>query len=148
MFQMKYFASALAAAAVVSASAAPAYAYVQPIWLEVNQSYYMPQTSAIKRVAVTNPKIADVKVINNHAINIVALASGSTSLTVWNANGMRQEFTVSVSPADSNLAAVIQKAIGLPNVKGENSPARYSDEPPRDGDGSQDCLVVFRLQWE
>lgn len=119
MFQMKYFASALAAAAVVSASAAPAYAYVQPIWLEVNQSYYMPQTSAIKRVAVTNPKIADVKVINNHAINIVALASGSTSLTVWNANGMRQEFTVSVSPADSNLAAVIQKAIGLPNVKVE-----------------------------
>lgn len=119
MFQMKYFASALAAAAVVSASATPAYAYVQPIWLEVNQSYYMPQTSAIKRVAVTNPKIADVKVINNHAINIVALASGSTSLTVWNANGMRQEFTVSVSPADSNLAAWIQKAIGLPNVKVE-----------------------------
>lgn len=119
MFQSKYFASALAAAAVVSASAAPAYAYVQPIWLEVNQSYYMPQTSAIKRVAVTNPKIADVKVINNHAINIVALASGSTSLTVWNVNGMRQEFTVSVSPADSNLAALIQKAIGLPNVKVE-----------------------------
>ena len=65
MFQMKYFASALAAAAVMSVSAAPAYAYVQPIWLEVNQSYYMPQASAIKRVAVTNPKIADVKVINN-----------------------------------------------------------------------------------
>lgn len=119
MFNKKYLASALTTAAVVAVSTLPAYAYVQPIWLEVNQSYYMPQQSAIKRVAVTNPKIADVKVINKHAINIVALASGSTSLTVWTVNGMRQEFTVSVSPVDSNLAAVIQKAIGLPNVKVE-----------------------------
>lgn len=100
-------------------AAAPAYAYVQPIWLEVNQSYYMPQNSRITRVAVTNPKIADVNIINKNAINIIALASGSTSLTVWTANGMRQEFMVSVSPKDSGLASLIQKAIDLPGVKVE-----------------------------
>lgn len=100
-------------------AAAPAYAYVQPIWLEVNQSYYMPQNSRITRVAVTNPKIADVNVINKNAINIIALASGSTSLTVWTANGMRQEFTVSVSPRDTGLASLIQRAIDLPGVKVE-----------------------------
>lgn len=100
-------------------AAAPAYAYVQPIWLEVNQSYYMPQNSRITRVAVTNPKIADVNVINKNAINIIALASGSTSLTVWTANGMRQEFMVSVSPKDTGLASLIQKAIDLPGVKVE-----------------------------
>jgi len=116
MFKGQYFASALAAATVM-ATAAPAYAYVQPIYLEVNQSYYLPQNSMITRVAVTNPKIADVSVINKHALNIVALASGSTSLTVWTANGMRQEFTIGVSPSDKNMAVYIQKAIGLPNVK-------------------------------
>lgn len=100
-------------------AAAPAYAYVQPIWLEVNQSYYMPQNSRITRVAVTNPKIADVNIINKNAINIIALASGSTSLTVWTANGMRQEFMVSVSPKDTGLASLIQKAIDLPGVKVE-----------------------------
>ena len=118
MFKGQYFASALAAATVM-ATAAPAYAYVQPIYLEVNQSYYLPQNSMITRVAVTNPKIADVSVINKHALNIVALASGSTSLTVWTANGMRQEFTIGVSPADTNLAALIQHAINLPKVKVE-----------------------------
>ena len=97
-------------------AAAPAYAYVQPIWLEVNQSYYMPQNSRITRVAVTNPKIADVNVINKNAINIIALSPGSTSLTVWNANGMRQEFMVNVSSADSGTAKMIEKAIALPNV--------------------------------
>lgn len=119
MFNKKYFASALTTAAVVAVSTLPAYAYVQPIWLEVNQSYYMPQQSRITRVAVTNPKIADVSVINKYAINIVALASGSTSMTVWTANGMRQEFSVSVSPVDSNLAMFIQRAIDLPNVRVE-----------------------------
>lgn len=119
MFKSKYVASALASAAVVAFSAAPAYAYVQPIYLEVNQSYYMPQNSAIKRIAVTNQKIADVKVLNKHAINIVALGPGSTSLTVWNVNGMRQEFVISVTQSDSNLANLIQKAIGLPHVKVE-----------------------------
>lgn len=97
-------------------AAAPAYAYVQPIWLEVNQSYYMPQNSRITRVAVTNPKIADINVINKNAINIIALSPGSTSLTVWNANGMRQEFMVNVSSADSGTAKMIEKAIALPNV--------------------------------
>lgn len=97
-------------------AAVPAYAYVQPIWLEANQSYYMPQQSNILRVAVTNPKIADINIINKRAINIIALTPGSTSLTVWTVDGMRQEFVVNVSPADSGTARMIEKAIGLPHV--------------------------------
>ena len=120
--------AALAAAFALTTTAAiapaPAYAYSQPIYLEINQSYYLPQVSPIKRVAVTNPDIADVIVIDKNAINVVAKKSGSTSLTIWTANGMRQEFTISVTGADSGLGAAIQKAIGLPHVEvtvvGEN----------------------------
>ena len=104
-------------ASFAAVAPAPAYAYSQPIYLEINQSYYLPQTSAIKRVAVSNPDIADVIVVDKNAISVVAKKSGSTSLTIWTANGMRQEFTVSVTGADSGMAGAIQKAIGLPHVE-------------------------------
>lgn len=110
-------AAAFALTTTAAIAPAPAYAYSQPIYLEINQSYYLPQVSPIKRVAVTNPDIADVIVIDKNAINVVAKKSGSTSLTIWTANGMRQEFTISVTGADSGLGAAIQKAIGLPHVE-------------------------------
>ena len=50
----------LLAASVAIAAEAPAYAAQQPIWLEVNQSYYLNTGGQITRVAVANPKIADV----------------------------------------------------------------------------------------
>ena len=95
---------------------APAYAYAQPLWLGVNQSYYLSTSSAITRVAVGNPKIADVQDLGDFAINIVAVSQGSTTINVWTANGMRQDFTVSVSNEDTGLAAAIKRAINLPGV--------------------------------
>lgn len=110
---------ALGAAVIAAVSQAPAYAYVQPIYLEMNQSYYLPQGSAIKRVAVTNPEIADVAVVDKRALNVIGKKTGSTSLTVWTADGMRQDFRICVSGVDSGLAEIIRKAIGLPKVKVE-----------------------------
>lgn len=110
---------ALGAAVIAAVSQAPAYAYVQPIYLEMNQSYYLQQGSAIKRVAVTNPEIADVAVVDKRALNVIGKKTGSTSLTVWTADGMRQDFRICVSGVDSGLAETIRKAIGLPKVKVE-----------------------------
>ena len=110
------YAAALAAAALTASCTATAYAYVQPIYLEINQSYYLPQTSVIKRVAVSNPAIADVVVVSKRELNIIAKQNGTTSLTIWTTNGMRQEFTVNVNPSDTGTALAIQKAIGLPHV--------------------------------
>lgn len=110
---------ALGAAVIAAVSQAPAYAYVQPIYLEMNQSYYLPQGSVIKRVAVTNPEIADVAVVDKRALNVIGKKTGSTSLTVWTADGMRQDFRICVSGVDSGLAETIRKAIGLPKVKVE-----------------------------
>lgn len=96
-------------------------AYVQPIWLEVNQSYLYnaSETADIIRVAVVNPAIADVNVINNRTLDILGLSPGSTSLTVWTDDGMRQEFVVNVSKKDSNMARAIQKSIKIPGVNVE-----------------------------
>ena len=120
MFSIHHkYSIALGAAVIAAVSQAPAYAYVQPIYLEMNQSYYLPQGSTIKRVAVTNPEIADVAVVDKRALNVIGKKTGSTSLTVWTADGMRQDFRVCVSGVDSGLAETIRKAIGLPKVKVE-----------------------------
>lgn len=120
MFSIHHkYSVALGAAVIAAISQAPAYAYVQPIYLEMNQSYYLPQGSAIKRVAVTNPEIADVAVVDKRALNVIGKKTGSTSLTVWTADGMRQDFRICVSGVDSGLAETIRKAIGLPRVKVE-----------------------------
>ena len=105
------------AAAVASITmTAPAYAYVQPLGLNINQSYYLNTGSGITRVAVANPEIADVNILGASAINVVAKKAGTTTLNIWTKNGMRQEYMVVVSNEDKGLAAVIEKAIDLPNV--------------------------------
>lgn len=96
---------------------APAYAYAQPMWLGINQSYYLSTNSAITKVAVGNPQIADVQELSDFAINIVAVKQGTTTINVWTADGMRQDFTVSVNNEDTGMAAAIEQAIRLPGVR-------------------------------
>lgn len=103
--------------ATVMMMPAPALAYVQPINLNINQSYYLNTGSGIARVAVANPKIADVKILGASALNVVAFAPGTTTLNIWTKNGMRQEYQVTVSKEDKGLAKLIEKAIDLPGVK-------------------------------
>lgn len=108
---------ALGMAAITAITApAPAYAYAQPLWLGVNQSYYLSTSSSITKVAVGNPQIADVQELSDFAINIVAVKQGTTTINVWTADGMRQDFTVSVNNEDKGLAAAIEQAIRLPGV--------------------------------
>lgn len=103
--------------AAVLAAPVPAYAYVQPISIGINQSYYLDAGSSISRVAVANPKIADVRILDSSALNIVAFAPGTTTLNIWTQDGMRQDYSITVSKEDKGLAAIIQKAIGLPHVE-------------------------------
>lgn len=106
----------MAAAMATITMQAPAYAYVQPIGLNINQSYYLSTGSSISRVAVANPEIADIKILGASALNLVAKRAGTTTVNIWTTNGMRQEYMVTVSNEDKGLAAVIEKAIDLPNV--------------------------------
>ena len=107
----------LLSAQVVLTAGLPAYAAeVKQITMEINQSYYLNINYQIKRVSLANPNIADIKLIGDGALNIVALQGGSTALTVWLANGNMLEYNITVTPSDKGLAEAIRKAIDLPGV--------------------------------
>lgn len=114
---MKKYICLLAALAVFALGSATE-AAPQPIWLELNQAYlYQAGSSKITRVTVANPAIADVVVLDKVKLNIIGKALGSTSLSVWSANGMRQDFVISVCNTDTATAQFIKQSMGLDGVQ-------------------------------
>lgn len=114
---MKKYICLLAALAVFVIGSATE-AAPQPIWLELNQAYlYQAGSSKITRVTVANPAIADVVVLDKVKLNIIGKALGSTSLSVWSANGMRQDFVISVCNTDTATAQFIKQSMGLDGVQ-------------------------------
>lgn len=114
---MKKYICLLAAWAVFAIGSATE-AAPQPIWLELNQAYlYQAGSSKITRVTVANPAIADVVVLDKVKLNIIGKALGTTSLSVWSANGMRQDFVISVCNTDTATAQFIKQSMGLDGVQ-------------------------------
>lgn len=108
-------ATAIAAAAILSP--APAYAQFTPLSIDLNQSYYLNTGRNITRVAIANPKIADVSLLDGTSLNVIGISPGTTTLNVWASNGYRYEYRITVSNQDSGLAKIVQDAIGLPDVR-------------------------------
>lgn len=108
-------ATAIAAAAILSP--APAYAQFTPLSIDLNQSYYLNTGRSITRVAIANPKIADVSLVDGTSLNVIGISPGTTTLNVWASNGYRYEYRITVSNQDSGLAKIIEDAIGLPDVR-------------------------------
>ena len=108
-------ATAIAAAAILSP--APAYAQFTPLSIDLNQSYYLNTGRSITRVAIANPKIADVSLLDGTSLNVIGISPGTTTLNVWASNGYRYEYRITVSNQDSGLAKIVQDAIGLPDVR-------------------------------
>lgn len=108
-------ATVIAAAAILSP--APAYAQFTPLSIDLNQSYYLNTGRNITRVAIANPKIADVSLLDGTSLNVIGISPGTTTLNVWASNGYRYEYRITVSDQDSGLAKIVQDAIGLPDVR-------------------------------
>lgn len=92
------------------------------LYLEMNQSYHLSpddEDLTIVRVAVTNPEIADVRVINNTSLNIVGYKGGSTSFTVWYSDESMVDYNITVSLADSGFAELIKNVMNIPGVEVE-----------------------------
>lgn len=112
--------AALMAAAAIGCSATTVYAAPQQIILEVSHSQLLRVTNAnIIRVAIANPAIADVVVFDKGNINMIGKEAGSTTLMVWTSDGMRQDFTITVSPIDTGSAEAIKASMHLPEVEVE-----------------------------
>lgn len=88
------------------------------ITLNLNESRYFNAQKVITRVAIANPNIADIHTLpSNREILIVSKSAGITSMIVWTHDNRIHEYNIVVSPEDPGTAFVIQKAIGLPDVR-------------------------------
>lgn len=86
-----------------------------PVNVSLNSSKYM-QAPKITRIAIGNPEIADVRMLSAGDYLLIGKKAGSTSLIVWSANGVREEYSVYVSGDDQGMASAIQQAIGYPGI--------------------------------
>ena len=86
--------------------------------MEVNQSKHLDSGSSyeITSVAVANPEIADVTVLSRSEMLVIAKKVGTTTLVLWTADGMRQEYAVNVQNRDTETAIAIEGLIGYPGV--------------------------------
>ena len=74
---------------------------VTRIDLPIGRSFPISTAVPISRVSIAAPGVADVVVIGEREVVINALATGETDAIIWQANGTRQHYRVSVhSPAD------------------------------------------------
>gem|GEM_PF-441994 len=69
----------------------------------------------LKRVSITNPRIADVVVIGPKELRLDGLSIGRTTLYLWDQAG-RKRFEVVVMNRRDDVATVIKEAINLPEI--------------------------------
>jgi len=58
--------------------------------------------SNLKKVAIGDPTVADVKVVNRKQILVLGRGQGSTNMTIWKKDGTRSTYDVHVTAEDPN----------------------------------------------
>ncbi len=80
---------------------------VTPLDLPVGRSFPIRADTAVTRVSIVNPAVADVVVVSDREVVINSLSSGETDAIIWLANGTRTHYRISVhSPADRKQIAI------------------------------------------
>ena len=91
--------------AVAAAPALPA-PRVERVQLGPGRSYPLAFPSAVTRVAVANPEIADVIVVSDRDVVITGKVAGETDVLLWSAQG-RRHLRVSVAPGSDRAQVVL-----------------------------------------
>lgn len=116
----KFLAGAVLATLLFTGNPAVEAFPVEQLYLEVNQNYHLypkSEDQTIIRVAVTNPAIADVRVIDDSNVNIVGYKGGSTALTVWYSDGTMEDYNIVVAPTDGGFTELIRRVMNVRGVK-------------------------------
>lgn len=79
------------------------------------ESLVLQVTDAV-RVAVAEPKVADVAVMGRNEVLVSARMAGETTLHVWDKNGL-SSFSIRVLENKSNLVSELKNRIGLAGVE-------------------------------
>ena len=105
---MKHFTLATAVVAVMAAAStvlvgqpqalaqSSAVSTIEAIDLMAGRSKVVSTPGQLERVAISNPKIADLKVVNGRQILLQGLSPGTTTLMVWTKQGQAKSYDVTV----------------------------------------------------
>lgn len=69
----------------------------QHLSLKMGQALTLAMPDAVSRVALADPTIADVTVINHHEIYLLGRQSGKTNLLIWNGNDTAHSVDIDVN---------------------------------------------------
>lgn len=94
---------AAACAAPMVHAQAPAAAEATNVTVDVGTQQLLRQKLPIRRVAVANPEIADVSVINSRELLINGKAAGITSLIIWTRDAKAQPLTYRIAVASRSI---------------------------------------------
>ena len=82
----------------------------EEIRLAVGRSLVLNRAEAVRRVAITNERVADVVAVSSRELLINGKAAGIASLVVWTASGDRELFTISAAANVEQLVEHIRVA--------------------------------------
>ena len=103
----------------------------QILLVEVGTHKLMREHSQVSRVAVGDPSIADVSVVNLRELLITGRKQGVTSLHVWPKNGTAREYRVRVGPIqDPTARAVPDEDLAMAKIRqGQSLAGRLPNLP-------------------
>lgn len=108
-------AATLAVAILIGALGAPAMGKSSTMVMETGDSRVMT-FAAVTRVAVGDPRVADVKVLSKTEVMLVAKSSGGTTLHVWSGKA-QQDYEISVYARNPKaIEDAITKAVGVAGI--------------------------------
>lgn len=103
--------SCLAATALFASAASAQNA--QELTVGVGTQKDMTIQGAIKRIAVGDPEVADVKTVGSSEVLVLGVAEGQTTLLIWLENGTRLSYLIKVRKRDpESIAKELTKLLG------------------------------------
>lgn len=108
----------IAILAAMLATQLPAIAQgARDVHLNAGQSQLIGTSDPLTRVAVADPKVADVKVISNHQVLLQGIKPGTTTLYVWTRSGLAAAYDISIGLDSASVQKQVRELTGNDSLK-------------------------------
>ncbi|MDB4874255.1 MAG: hypothetical protein JWM41_701 [Gemmatimonadetes bacterium] len=135
----RYAAAALLLAVSVMTAAGQAADVISPISLSVGRSFPVSTQSAIIRVSVANPEVADVIIVAERELVINGRTRGETDAIIWTQGGSRLHYRVVVHTSGDQMQVVLYMRFAEVRrdfLQQLGVSAKYQDKNTRVGTGN------------
>jgi pilus assembly protein CpaC len=131
-------------AAVAVLAPLPASAAATPLALAAGKSQLVGNGKALAKVAVGDPKVADVRVVNDKQVLVQAIKPGTTSLYIWTKDGAELAYDLTVGMDTATIQRQLRELTGNQSlhVGFNGSSFLLTGEPTSSGQREQAEKVV------